>query len=348
MSDDYVREDSWLGERANCRCDSEPQEAIPAAIAAALPVIMNVLPVVAQALPLVAQALSMAANVAATLPPPQMPAAAGRRPGEGEEEFDEAGGAAGSGAPGGPDSYGIEGPVGEGYYGEQTPAPDYPSASRFVPAKFFDAVSDTRGVRRIVIHITDGGKKIDGTIAHFQNPVDKKGKPLKVSSHYVVGQDGEVVQMVRNNDIAYHAKGANSDSIGIEHVANTKGVVPTAREYCASAALVRWLCEGYGIPMDRAHIIGHTEADLKTTHTGCPNAVWNWDYYMDLVKSATCTQPPAGVPEGYEEIAAPGESSNWYHAGPSREDDSQPDGDGEDVFDWITRDEEGVAYAEWV
>ena len=59
-------------------------------------------------------------------------------------------------------------------------------------------------VDRIVIHITAGGPGIDGTISWFQNPASK------VSSHYIVGRDGEVVQMVRNADTAYHASSANS------------------------------------------------------------------------------------------------------------------------------------------
>src|SRR4030095_3422617 len=83
-------------------------------------------------------------------------------------------------------------------------------------------------------------------------------------------------------------------SIGIEHVANTKGLNPTPAQMCASAALVTWLCDTFGIPVDRTHILGHSEADTRTTHTGCPNAVWNWGYYMGLVTSRTC-YPPNGA-----------------------------------------------------
>ncbi len=168
--------------------------------------------------------------------------------------------------------------------------PDYPQASRFAAAASsnYRAVSGTRNISRVVIHITDGGANINGTIGWFQNP------SAKVSAHYVVGQDGEVVQMVRNNDVAWHAGSANGDSIGIEHVANTKGLVPTSSEYCASAALTRWLCDQFGIPIDRSHILGHSEADPKTTHKGCPNAVWDWDYFMGMVESQTCYEPGAG------------------------------------------------------
>ena len=104
---------------------------------------------------------------------------------------------------------------------------EYPKASRFVPAKYYGKYKSTRPIRRIVIHITDGGSNINGTVSWFRYMLGKDGKPavdhkgnlIKVSSHYIVGQDGEVVQMVRENDVSYHAGSANSDSIGIEHVA---------------------------------------------------------------------------------------------------------------------------------
>ncbi|MCF7220879.1 N-acetylmuramoyl-L-alanine amidase [Marilutibacter chinensis] len=195
--------------------------------------------------------------------------------------------------------HGIEGPIPDDVATAQAlarrahalnaPAPEYPQADRFVAAHGgnFRATSGGRTIERIVIHITDGGANINGTIGWFQNP------DAKVSAHYVIGQDGEVVQMVRHDDVAWHARSANGTSIGIEHVANTRGLNPTPAQMCASAALVSWLCDQYGIPDDRTHILGHSEADTSTTHTGCPNAVWDWDYYMGMVTSRTCYEPDA-------------------------------------------------------
>ncbi|QSX77003.1 N-acetylmuramoyl-L-alanine amidase [Lysobacter solisilvae] len=194
---------------------------------------------------------------------------------------------------------GIEGPIPDDSARAQSlaavgraltaPSAEYPQASRFVPADSgnFRASSSARAIERIVIHITDGGANINGTIGWFQNPA------AQVSAHYVIGQDGEVVQMVRHNDVAWHARSANRTSIGIEHVANTRGLVPTTAQLCASAALVNWLCDTFGIPADRAHIQGHSEADTATTHTGCPNAVWDWNHYMSLVSSRSCHAPDA-------------------------------------------------------
>jgi N-acetyl-anhydromuramyl-L-alanine amidase AmpD len=197
---------------------------------------------------------------------------------------------------------GIEGPIPDAPMLEEGQAarafdisPEYPQASRFVPAHSgnYRASSSPRTINRIVIHITDGNKNINGPISWFQNP------SAKVSAHYIVGQDGEVVQMVQHNDVAWHASRANGDSIGIEHVANTRGLLPTTAEYCASAALVNWLATQYNIPMDRTHILGHSEADTKTTHTACPNAVWDWDYFMGMVTSGTCYEPTAAQTQAY-------------------------------------------------
>ena len=186
-------------------------------------------------------------------------------------------------------------------------APEYPQASRYVPAApgNYRASRAQRQINRIVIHITDGGPNINGTVGWFQNPDqtltlrDGTVRHINVSSHYIVGTMGEVVQMVAHNDVAWHANSANGDSIGIEHTANkSRNIWPTDAEYCASAALVNWLCRQYNIPMDRDHILGHSEADPHTTHTDCPNSVWDWTYYMSLVTSGTCTPRPAAPTQG--------------------------------------------------
>jgi V8-like Glu-specific endopeptidase/N-acetyl-anhydromuramyl-L-alanine amidase AmpD len=205
--------------------------------------------------------------------------------------------------------YGIDGPIPDGPETAESQslaqaldiAPEYPQADRFAPAANFYASPKPRSIDTIVIHITDGHPDIEGTISWFQTPEQKiKGKRVYASSHYVVGQQGQVVQMVRNQDVAYHASEANAHSIGIEHAArsphewgkNDPGFDVTDAEYCASAALVRWLCNEFNLPMDRDHIKGHVEVDPKKRHPDCPIGVWNWDYYMSLVTSGTCTPRP--------------------------------------------------------
>ena len=43
-----------------------------------------------------------------------------------------------------------------------------------------------------------------------------KTKKIYASSHYIIGLEGEIIQCVPENEVAYHANQANSYSIGIE------------------------------------------------------------------------------------------------------------------------------------
>ncbi|KQQ78773.1 hypothetical protein ASF73_04485 [Xanthomonas sp. Leaf131] len=169
-----------------------------------------------------------------------------------------------------------------------TPAAEYPGASRFAAAHARNFRAGRRAgvaLDRIVIHITAGGPSIDGTIGWFQNP------DARVSAHYLVGRDGEVVQMVRNADTGYHASAANSRSIGIEHCANKpsrgnpRDLPVTEPQYAASAGLVAWLCQQLGLPADRAHIVGHQEISPGDNHA-CPSSIWDWDHYLACVQQA--------------------------------------------------------------
>jgi hypothetical protein len=172
---------------------------------------------------------------------------------------------------------------------------EYPGALAFKPAASvnYRAVSGTRDINRIVIHITAGGLNYENTVSWFQNPhqTNAKGKPINVSAHYVVGRKGEVVQMVNNNNIAWHASRANGDSIGIEHNATTKAD-PTDDQYAASAALVQWLAGQFNIPLDRDHIKGHKEVSPQDNHE-CPGKGWDWDKYMGLVTAGSSSNASA-------------------------------------------------------
>lgn len=130
-------------------------------------------------------------------------------------------------------------------------------------------------ITTVVVHVTQGSYA--GTISWFQNPSSD------VSAHYVIrSSDGDVTQMVRERDTAWHARSGNPYSVGLEH----EGFVDdpswfTDAMYRSSAALTRHLADRYGIPKDRAHIVGHHEVP-GNDHTD-PGPHWDWDYYMQLI-----------------------------------------------------------------
>ena len=122
--------------------------------------------------------------------------------------------------------FGIDGPIGDSEAVSFSPSvktsdtpPDYPGARRNAPAHSTNyhrwTAAAPRTVSLIVIHITDGHASVDGTLEMFQQ------SGHKASAHYIVGQDGEVVQVVPDRDIAFHAHALNKTSIGIEHAARS-------------------------------------------------------------------------------------------------------------------------------
>jgi N-acetyl-anhydromuramyl-L-alanine amidase AmpD len=152
---------------------------------------------------------------------------------------------------------------------------DYPPAL-WAPANSGNyTVGRTSAISAVVVHVTQGSYA--GSISWFQNP------DSNVSAHYVIrSSDGQVTQTVRDKDTAYHARSGNPYSVGIEH----EGYVDnpawfTDAMYRSSAALTRHLADKYGIPKDRAHIVGHSEVP-NNDHTD-PGPNWNWSYYMQLV-----------------------------------------------------------------
>lgn len=169
---------------------------------------------------------------------------------------------------------------------------DYPPA-RWIPAYSGNyTVSDrpnTYPIQYVIVHVVQGS--YNGCISWFQNP------SARVSAHHVIrSSDGEVTQMVRHKDIAWHAGNwwYNCRSIGIEHegwVNDPKWF--TYAMYYSSAALVRHICRAQGIPRTRERILGHVEVP-GATHTD-PGPHWNWDLYMQLIQASALLEE-ASVP----------------------------------------------------
>lgn len=110
-------------------------------------------------------------------------------------------------------------------------------------------------VRRIVIHHWDDPKRkpsLDGVLSWLTNPRSK------VSAHYVVS-GRRVYRIVPESEVAWHARGGNSYSIGIEC-----DPMQQDETYETVAALIRDIRSRHGdIPLIR-------HRDVKGSSTTCP------------------------------------------------------------------------------
>ena len=182
---------------------------------------------------------------------------------------------------------------------------DYPFAI-WDPAPECNWEPRTKPVKAIVIHYTEG--TYAGCISWFKNC------DAEVSAHYVIrSADGQITQMVREADKAWHARSANGYTIGIEHEAyGNIWSFFTDEMYRSSADLVRDICyrrvtiDGhrtfYRDTLDNGtclnyglHDLGGEDACTKIrghqhypdqTHTD-PGPYWDWNYYYKLINEGT-------------------------------------------------------------
>ena len=192
--------------------------------------------------------------------------------------------------------------------------PDYPLAI-WDPAPECNWEPRTKIVSAVVIHYTEG--TYAGCISWFKNCESE------VSAHYVIrSADGQVTQMVREADKAWHARTANGYTIGIEHEAyGNIWSFFTEEMYQSSANLIRDICSRhaninghrtfYCDTLDNGtclnnglHNLGGEEACTKIrghqhypdqSHTD-PGPYWDWNYYYKLINEGT----PITVLEGEE------------------------------------------------
>jgi hypothetical protein len=147
---------------------------------------------------------------------------------------------------------------------------DYQKAQWIPNSNFFP---DTGKKTHVVIHGTAGGSSAE-EIAHFFQGTEGTDSP--VSTHYIVDQQGIVVQTVLEKDGSFgqgvddqpefHGTLPNNWCIGIEHVKSTNdnsaSLTPIQEQ--TSFALIKDIITRNSIPVD--NIIPHN----RITKTSCP------------------------------------------------------------------------------
>ena len=190
---------------------------------------------------------------------------------------------------------------------EISTTPDYAGATWLAAA----SCNYTQGrngttITGVTIHYTQGSYA--GTLAWFQNC------SANASAHYIIrSSDGQVTQMVRESDKAWHVGTANSYTIGVEHEAyGNIASFFTENMYQASADLVRDICQRHpsinqhrtffrdtlddGTVLNNGlHSLGGATACTQIrghqhypnqSHTD-PGPYWNWNHYYHLLNTQT-------------------------------------------------------------
>jgi len=138
-------------------------------------------------------------------------------------------------------------------------------------------------VEFIVIHYT--AISYERTLRAFTSPASG------VSAHYVVRHDGQVTQMVSEDDTAWQAGNYwfNLRSVGIEIelAPGESNDAFTAEQYYAAASLACGVAARHGVALDRAHVVGHNE--IPGPGKIDPGPTWGWPHFMYL--TSLCAPP---------------------------------------------------------
>lgn len=130
----------------------------------------------------------------------------------------------------------------------------------------FDSLSERGATDMIVIHHT-GCNDIDASAAQIHGWHKNQGW-AGIGYHYVVRKDGTIERGRPEWAIGSHAYGENSHTIGIHLSGDFEAAIPTTDQIEKCAMLIADICERYGIPIDRDHVVGHGELMA----TSCPGA----------------------------------------------------------------------------
>lgn len=148
-----------------------------------------------------------------------------------------------------------------------------------IPTTNYEVGRRGKSVNKILIHW------IVGTLASADAQFKKVNS---TSAHYGI-EDAKIFQWVDEKNTAYHAGNftVNLESIGIEHSADLNRPA-TEETYKTSAELIAILCKKHNIPLDRQHIIKHSEV----VATRCCGTV-DIDRLISMAKSIiNPSQPP--------------------------------------------------------
>jgi N-acetyl-anhydromuramyl-L-alanine amidase AmpD len=147
-------------------------------------------------------------------------------------------------------------------------------------------------VDRAILHGMDG--TLRGTIAWFQ----LAGRSPPTATHYLVGRNGDIVQMVPDGRKALHAgstleRGWNDRSIGVEFEVRIRPwpgrVWFPLNDWpdpmlLSGAKVVAIMARKFGFPLDRVHVIGHSEVP-GATHTD-PGEGFDWGRFLGMCGDA--------------------------------------------------------------
>lgn len=133
-------------------------------------------------------------------------------------------------------------------------------------------------VNGVVVHyVGNPGTTARQNHSYFQN-LSSTGETY-ASSHFLIGLEGEIIQNVPLDEVAYCSSQRNSDTISIECCHPDSGGAFTRETYDSLVRLVRWLMEYY--ELDSSQVIRHYDVTGKECPLYYVRHPGDWQAFLD-------------------------------------------------------------------
>lgn len=135
-------------------------------------------------------------------------------------------------------------------------------------------------VKGIVVHYTaNPGTTAKNNRDYFQGLKDSH--ETKVSSHFVVGIEGEIVQCIPSTEIAYASNSRNEDTLSIECCHSDETGKFSEATYISLVRLTGWLC--YRFQLTQEDVIRHYDVTEKICPKYFVDYPQEWEKFKDDV-----------------------------------------------------------------
>ena len=144
-----------------------------------------------------------------------------------------------------------------------------------------------RRVRNIVVHYTGNpGSSALANRNYFDNLADQDPETgqTSVSSHYIVGLEGEIIQCIPLDEISYANAPRNNDTVSIEVCHPDESGEFTEASYDSLVRLTAWLCRNLDLSAD--DVIRHYDVSGKACPKNFTNDPGEWKQFRKDVKKA--------------------------------------------------------------
>ncbi|MBI2888176.1 MAG: N-acetylmuramoyl-L-alanine amidase [Chloroflexi bacterium] len=143
----------------------------------------------------------------------------------------------------------------------------------------------------VVIHSTRGGAPSQETeYMATLNWFASSGS--QVSAHRVIGHDGDGAIVVDDALIAWHATDHNAEWLGVELTEPTINDPYSDEQYAALRGLLQEWSATYGFPLDREHLVAHSEINSQKTD---PGPLFSWEKLLQTEAPEEATDMPSIV-----------------------------------------------------